>query len=306
MEGAISSGRPNTRIVVVTGGNKGIGFEVCRQLGSHGVTVVPTARDETRGAEAVEKLRSLGVADLIFHQLDITDTSSIATLVDFLKIRFGKLDILVNNAAIGGVEFLQELDASEEKFAGMDSDQMLEWMVKNVREPIDGAKKGLQTNYYGTKHVTEALLPLLQSSSDGRIVTVSSQFGLLRLISNEEVRQEFSDIDNLTEERLDELLDKFLEDFEADALEARGWPTGYSAYKVAKAAMNAYSRMLARRHPALRVNCAHPGYVRTGLTMSSGVLTPEEGARNVVKVALLPDGGPTGKYFAQGEEASFV
>lgn len=305
MEGDVSSG-PNTRIAAVTGGNKGIGLEVCRQLASHGVTVVLTARDETRGAEAVEKLRAVGLADIIFHQLDITDPSSIATLVDFLKTRFGKLDILVNNAAVGGVEYLQELDASEEKFAGMDFDEMLEWMVKNVREPIDGAKEGLQTNYYGTKHVTEAVLPLLQSSSDGRIVNVSSIFGLLRLISNEEVRQELSDIDNLTEERLDELLDKFLEDFEADALEARGWPAKFSAYKVAKAAINAYSRMLARRHPELRVNCAHPGYVRTEITMSSGVLTPEEGARNVVKVALLPDGGPTGKYFAEGQEASFV
>ncbi|XBI57149.1 hypothetical protein VPH35_038614 [Triticum aestivum] len=97
-----------------------------------------------------------------------------------------------------------------------------------------------------------------------------------------------------------------LRDFEADALEARGWPMGYSAYKVAKAAMNAYSRLLARRYPALRVNCTHPGYVKTDITMNSGILTPEEGARNVVKVALLPEGGPTGKFFAEGEEASFV
>ncbi|VAH34250.1 unnamed protein product [Triticum turgidum subsp. durum] len=284
MEGAISSG-PNPRIAVVTGGNKGIGFEVCRQLASHGVAVVLTARDEPRGAEAVEKLRALGLAQVIFHQLDVTDTSSIATLFVFLKTRFGKLDIL---------------------FAGMDFDQMLEWMVKNVREPVDSAKKGVQTNYYGTKHVTEAVLPLLQSSSEGRIVNVSSLFGLLRLISNEEVRQELNDIDNLTEERLDELLDRFLRDFEADALEARGWPMGCSAYKVAKAAMNAYSRLLSRRHPALRVNCVHPGYVKTGITMNSGVLTPEEGARNVVKVALAPEGGPTGKFFAEDEEASFV
>uniref|UniRef100_A0A8R7PH14 (+)-neomenthol dehydrogenase n=1 Tax=Triticum urartu TaxID=4572 RepID=A0A8R7PH14_TRIUA len=309
MEGAISSG-PNPRIAVVTGGNKGIGFEVCRQLASHGVAVVLTARDEPRGAEAVEKLRALGLAQVIFHQLDVTDTSSIATLFVFLKTRFGKLDILVNNAAIGGLLVHAGLNKlicrCAQQFAGMDFDQMLEWMVKNVREPVDSAKKGVQTNYYGTKHVTEAVLPLLQSSSEGRIVNVSSLFGLLRLISNEEVRQELNDIDNLTEERLDELLDRFLRDFEADALEARGWPMGCSAYKVAKAAMNAYSRLLSRRHPALRVNCVHPGYVKTGITMNSGVLTPEEGARNVVKVALAPEGGPTGKFFAEDEEASFV
>ena len=84
----------------------------------------------------------------------------------------------------------------------------------------------------------------------------------MQLISNEKVRRELSDIDNMTEERLDELLAEFLRDFESGGAEARGWPAEFSAYKVAKAAMNAYSRMLARRHPALRVNCAHPGYSR--------------------------------------------
>jgi (+)-neomenthol dehydrogenase len=128
----------------------------------------------------------------------------------------------------------------------------------------------------------------------------------LQFINNEEVRQELNDIDSLTEKRLDELLDKFLKDFEAGALEARGWSTGFAAYKMAKAAMNAYSRILANRYPELRVNCAHPGYAKTDMTMSSGVLTPEEGARNVVKVTLLPEGGPTGVYFAKGEEASFL
>ncbi|XP_037469501.1 (+)-neomenthol dehydrogenase-like isoform X2 [Triticum dicoccoides] len=313
MEGAISS-RPNTRVAVVTGGNKGIGFEVCRQLASDGeVTVVLTARDETRGTEAVEKLRALGLTDddVVFHQLDITDESSIASLGDFLKTRFGKLDILVNNAAIAGVEYPQDVDTNEEKFAGMDTKQRLEWMIKTVREPIDAAKKAVETNYYGTKHVTQALLPLLlqsSSSSQGKIVCVSSDYGLLKLIGDEEVRRDLDDIDNLTEERVDEVLHKFLSDFEAGALEGRGWPAGFSASKVTLVATNAFARIMARRHPtlALRVNCADPGYVKTDMTMGSGVLTPEEGACSVVGVALLPDGGPTGKYFTKGREASFV
>ncbi|CAM0903642.1 unnamed protein product [Alopecurus aequalis] len=305
MEGAISS-PPNTRIAVVTGGNKGIGLEVCRQLASGGVTVVLTARDVTRGEAAMEKLKGLGLSDVVFHQLEITDASSIARLADFLKTRFGRLDILVNNAAVVGAEYPEALDTDEEKFRGLDYDQRLEWVVKTVNETFDAAKKCVQTNYYGTKHVMEALLPLLQSSSDGRIVNVSSVFGLLKLIKNEEVRQELNDIGNLTEQRLDELLDKFLKDFKAGALEEQGWPMGLAAYKMAKVAMNAYSRILAKRHPELRMNCAHPGYVNTDMTMSSGVLTTEEGACNVVKVALLPDGGPTGVYFAEGKEASFV
>lgn len=212
----------------------------------------------------------------------------------------------VNNAAVSGVEHVQEVDTNEEKFNGMDLNQRLEWVLKNIRDTVDGAKKSVQTNYYGTKQVIDTLLPLLQSSNEGRIVNVTSAYGLLRRINNEEIRQELDDIENLTEERLDELLGKFLKDFEADALEMHGWPVGLAAYKVAKAAMNAYSRILARRNRALRINCVHPGYVKTDMSMGSGVLTPEEGARSVVNVALLPDGGPTGAYFAMGQEASFV
>jgi (+)-neomenthol dehydrogenase len=112
----------------------------------------------------------------------------------------------------------------------------------------------------------------------------------------------------LTEERLDELLDMFLKDFEAgaSAVDARGWPAEFSAYKVAKATMNAYSRIMAKRHPELRINCAHPGYVRTDITRNSGILTPEEGARNITSVVLLPENGPTGAYFREGPQASFV
>jgi len=309
MEGSISSS-PSTRIAVVTGGNKGIGLEVCRQLTGNGVTVVLTARDEMRGAAAVKKLRELGLSNVIFHQLDITDASSIGRLADFLKTRFGRLDILVNNAAFGGVEYARDPAyasvTSDEELRGMDRDQRLEWLWRNSRETYDAAKKGLQTNYYGTKHVIEAFLPLLQASSDGRIVNVSSDFGLLRFFRNEELKQELNDVGSLTEERLDELLAMFLTDFEAGKVDARGWPAAFTAYKVAKAALNAYSRILAAKQTALRVNCVHPGYIKTDMTIHSGLLTPEEGGRRVLEVALLPEGGVTGAFFEDGEEASFV
>ncbi|KAJ1271998.1 hypothetical protein BS78_06G169500 [Paspalum vaginatum] len=300
MEDAIST-RRNTR---------GIGLEVCRQLAGNGITVVLTALDEKMGLEAVEKLN---FSDVISHQLDITDASSIARLADFLKTRFGKLDILVNNAAVGGTVYLQDpVDdpvTREENFNFMDRYQRLEWLWRNSRETYDAAKECLKTNYYGTKHAIEALLPLLKASSDGRIVNVSSDFGLLRCFGGEDLRQELDDVGKLTEERLDELLDQFLKDFRAGngVVEARGWPVAFAAYKVSKAAVNAYSRILAAKQPAVRVNCAHPGYVKTDITLHSGLLTPEEGARNVVKVALLPAGGVTGAFFEEGKElASFV
>lgn len=71
--------------------------------------------------------------------------------------------------------------ACAQQFGGMDQLQRLEWMATAVRETYAAAREGLQTNYYGTKHVIEALLPLLQASSDGRIVNVSSEWGLLRV-----------------------------------------------------------------------------------------------------------------------------
>ncbi|KAK3132550.1 hypothetical protein QOZ80_6AG0524320 [Eleusine coracana subsp. coracana] len=308
MEGAVSISR-SSRVAVVTGGNKGIGLEVCRQLASSGITVVLTARDEKRGSEAVEKLQKAGLSEIIFYQLDVTDAPNIGRLAHFMKARFGKLDILVNNAAVIGVEYVHDpVDVSvmsDKEFRGMDEHQMLEWLFKNIREPYGAAKQCLETNYYGIKHVIEAMLPLLVASSDGRIVNVSSINGQLRVL-NEELRQELDDVDNLTEERLDELLGKFLKDFEAGEAEAREWPTVLSAYKVSKTTMNSYSRILAKRHRELRVNCVHPGYVKTDMSLYSGVLTPAEGASNVTKVALLPAGGPTGTFFAMGEEEPFV
>ncbi|KAJ0054362.1 hypothetical protein Pint_00378 [Pistacia integerrima] len=87
------------RYAVVTGANKGIGFEICRQLASNGIVVVLTSRDEKRGLEAVQKLKESepGLSDyVIFHQLDVGNpATSVASLADFIATQFGKLDILV-------------------------------------------------------------------------------------------------------------------------------------------------------------------------------------------------------------------
>lgn len=317
MEGSIPDSS-STRIAVVTGGNKGIGLEVCRQLAAAStsglaVVVVLTARDEARGAAAVGKLRGLGLSNVVFHQLDITDAPSIARLADFLKTRFGKLDILVNNAGFVGLEYIQDridgTSTTSEEFCGMDMDKRLELLLKwCLRETCDAGKECMRINYHGTKQVTRALLPLLLASDSGRIVNVSSVLGQLRFFGSEALKRELDDVASLTEERLDEVAGAFVADLEAGAVEARGWwPAGFSAaYMVSKAALNAYSRVLARRHPALRVNCVHPGFVRTDMTVNFGMLTPEEGGSRVVAVALLPDGGPTGAYFQERQQAPFV
>ncbi|XP_028769661.1 (+)-neomenthol dehydrogenase-like [Neltuma alba] len=90
-------GEEAKRYAVVTGANKGLGYGICKKLAARGVTVVLTARDEKRGLGAVEKLKQFGVSSdsLVFHQLDVTDPSSIASLTHFITTTFGKLDILV-------------------------------------------------------------------------------------------------------------------------------------------------------------------------------------------------------------------
>ena len=131
---------------------------------------------------------------------------------------------------------------------------------------------------------------------------------LVQFFSGEELRQELSSIDTLTKQRLDELSALFLDDYKSGKLEPRGWPTDrvYAAYQASKALVSAYTRILARENPALRVNCVHPGYVETEMNCNTGDLTAAEGARVSVAVAVADHGGVTGAYFDRNEIASFV
>ncbi|XP_015873269.3 (+)-neomenthol dehydrogenase [Ziziphus jujuba] len=296
------------RIAVVTGANKGIGFETVRQLGFEGITVVLTARDEKRGIEAKSLLHQMGLSDrVVFHQLDVLDPLSIQSLADFVKDRFGRLDILVNNAGASG------LVVDEERLRALNIDPT-DWLAGKVVNLIEGvikhnyekAQECLNTNYYGVKRVTEALLPLLQLSPAGaRIVNVSSLRSELKRIPSESIRNELGDIENLTEEKVDAILKRFLHDFKENALEANGWPLMLPAYSMSKVTLNAYTRILAKKYNNMYVNCVHPGFVNTDINWHTGTLTLEEGAAGPVKLALIPDGGPTGCYFDRTEVADF-
>ncbi|XP_073145485.1 (+)-neomenthol dehydrogenase-like [Henckelia pumila] len=297
----------NKKYAVVTGANKGIGFEICRQLALKGVTVVLTARDEKRGLEAVEKLnKESGLSDfLFFHRLDVIDSQSVDSLAEFVKSRFGKLDILVNNAGILGAtvdsnSFRAAIDAIR---AGTNR-KNINWNGVSAMTH-DLAMEALQTNYYGAKRTTEALLPLLQSSSSPRIVNVSSSMGKLKNIPNEWAKGVLNDAENLTEESIDQVLNEFLESLKEGSLEAKGWPQYLGAYAVSKAAMSAYTRILARKYPSFRINCVCPGFVSTEMNFNTGIFTTEEGAEGPVMLALLPDDGPSGLFFVRKEVSSF-
>ncbi|XP_047181191.1 (+)-neomenthol dehydrogenase-like [Vigna umbellata] len=176
---------------------------------------------------------------------------------------------------------------------------------KELPQTCEMAKKCLRTNYYGAKETTEAFLPLLQLSNLPMIVNVSSEAGLLKYISNGWARRVLDDTENLTEELIDEVLREYMKDLKAGCLENKGWPTYLSAYMVSKAAMNSYTRLLAYRYPKLCINCVCPGFVKTDINKNTGILSVENGAASVVRLALLPNGSPSGHFFTRQEVSSF-
>ncbi|XP_073151196.1 (-)-isopiperitenone reductase-like [Henckelia pumila] len=302
------------RYAVVSGANKGIGFEICKQLASRGIHVILTSRDTKRGIEAKEKLeRHHGVSNnVVFHQLDVVDPVSIAALVDFVETNYGKLDILVNNAGVGGIgidgDSLIISQLVEGDIASVFSHGEPEAVeLKNGKfiESFGDAKHCIQTNYYGPKRVTEALIPLLQLSHSPRIVNVSSIMGNLRLLPNEWAKGILSNAETLTEEKIDQVIQEFLKSFEEGSLETNRWPTQLAAYKISKASLSAYTRIMAKKFPTFCINCACPGFVRTDMTCNQGPLSVEEGAEVMVNLALLADGGPSGSFFYRNEASFF-
>ncbi|XP_061340154.1 (+)-neomenthol dehydrogenase-like [Gastrolobium bilobum] len=293
------------RFAVVTGANKGIGYGICKKLASIGIVVVLTARNEKRGLEAMENLKEFGLSDfLVFHQLDVTDPASVASLADFIKTKFGKLDILVNNAGVaGGIvdgeNVLRQSQISLEKRG-----EISDWNIV-VRQNYELAEECVKTNFLGAERVTEALLPLLQLSTSPRIVNISAIIGRLKYIPNEWARGVFGDIENLTNEKLEEVLKEFLKDYKEGSLETKNWPGFLSGYTMSKTALNAYTMMLAKKFPRFRINCICPDFVKTDINQNTGFLSIDEGAESPVKLALLPDDGPSGLLFSRDEVFSF-
>ncbi|PNX76661.1 (+)-neomenthol dehydrogenase-like protein, partial [Trifolium pratense] len=293
---------------VVTGANKGIGLEIVKQLASLGIAVVLTARNETRGRDAITKLHQIGLSNVIFHQLDVVDALSIESLAKFIQQEFGRLDILINNAGASCVE----VDKEGLKALNVDPATWLSGKVDNtlfqgvITETYRSAEECLNTNYYGVKRVTMALLPLLQLSfGKARIVNLSSLRGELKRIPNERLRNELGVVEELSEEKIDATVKKFLYDFKGNALEANGWGMMLPAYSISKASLNAYTRVLSKKNPDILINCVHPGFVGTDLNWHKGTMTVDQGARGPVMLALLPDEGPTGCYFDCTELAEF-
>jgi NAD(P)-dependent dehydrogenase (short-subunit alcohol dehydrogenase family) len=234
------------RIALVTGANKGIGFEAARGIAKEGYILLLAARNPAAGRQAAANLAQEGL-DVRFVALDVTRAESISAAAARIEADFGKLDVLVNNAGI------------------TDSDD-----GPPSRARVDAIERVLRTNFLGAVATAQAMLPLLRKSDAGRIVNVSSDLG---------------------------------------SITRHGDPTWKYAhvkvlgYCASKAALNMFTVQLAfeLKDQGITVNSVNPGFTATDLNAHRGQQTVEEGAAEVVRVALQ-EHGPSGKFLETGGE----
>ncbi|MEZ0115454.1 NAD(P)-dependent dehydrogenase (short-subunit alcohol dehydrogenase family) [Catenulispora sp. EB89] len=228
-------------IALVTGANKGIGYEIAAGLGALGWSVGIGARDEQRRDEAVAKLRAAGV-DAFGVTLDVTDDESVAAAAQLIEDRAGRLDVLVNNAGIA------------EGWPDVPTALNPEVLLRMV-----------DTNVVGVVRVTNAMLPLLRRSAHPRIVNQSSHVASLT--------------------------------FQTTPGMNRGGISG--GYTPTKTYLNAVTIQYAKEleGSGILINLACPGYVATDLNGFQGTLTPAQGAAASIRLATLPDDGPSGGLF---------
>jgi NAD(P)-dependent dehydrogenase (short-subunit alcohol dehydrogenase family) len=234
-----------TKIALVTGANKGIGYEIAAGLGALGYRVGVGARDEARRETAVEKLRAAGV-DAFGVPLEVTSDRSVADAAELVERQAGHLDALVNNAGISGPT-------------------NPDWTQDPTTLDLDVVRTVVETNVIGAIRVTNAMLPLLRRSPSPRIVNLSSSVASLT--------------------------------FQASS-DAKAGPI-MAAYAPSKSFLNAVTLQYARQlaGTGILINAACPGLVATDFTGFQGPRTPEQGAATAIRLATLPDGGPTGSFF---------
>jgi NAD(P)-dependent dehydrogenase (short-subunit alcohol dehydrogenase family) len=236
-----------SKIALITGANRGLGFETAKQLGEQGITVVLGARSLEAADEAAAKLKALGI-DAHGLKLDVANPDDRAAAAESLAAQFGHLDILINNAGIGSSTGLASVTSQV-------TDEDL-FTVFN-------------TNLFAVVALTRELLPLLKKSPAGRIVNLSSILGSLTLHSGKQ-----------------------------------GLGAMPFAYDASKTALNAYTVHLAKelQGTPIKVNSAHPGWVKTDMGTSAAPMEIPDGAKTSVALALLGADGPSGKFIHLGKE----
>ena len=251
-------------LAVVTGANRGLGLETCRQLAGRGFRVILACRRGADGARAAASISAAG-AEVEPRQLDVADPASIAGFAERLRGEGAKVGALVNNAGV----YQTRLDGP------------------SARATID-------VNLLGPLRVTDALVPLLADGA--RVVMVSSGMGELSSLPSA-LRERFE-----APTDRDALLAAAVQ-FVAEAAAGAHGGDGALAYRVSKASLNAltrfYAASLAPR--GIAVNAVCPGWVRTDMGGAGAARAVPEGAAGIVWAATLPPGGPTGGFFRDGE-----
>jgi NAD(P)-dependent dehydrogenase (short-subunit alcohol dehydrogenase family) len=238
------------KVAFISGANRGIGFETARQLGQKGVTVIVSARTLQEAKEAAGKLTSENI-EAYGVVLDVTKEADRKAAAAFAAEKFGKLDILINNAGIGGEGGLlnaHTIETTESEFQAV-----------------------FNTNLYSVIAVTREFLPLLKKSAAGRIVNLSSILGSLTLqaMPNSPIA-----------------------------------PMKAFAYNASKTALNQFTVHLANelKDTNIKVNSAHPGWVKTELGTQHAQMDVADGAKTSVELALIGADGPNGKFIHAGKE----
>ncbi|XP_029130649.1 (+)-neomenthol dehydrogenase isoform X2 [Cajanus cajan] len=237
----------------------------------------------------MEILKQQGLAPYVhFLLLDVADPLSISAFASSFQAKFGAtLDILVNNAGVSYNE------------------------VEENSNSVEHAESVMKTNFYGPKLLIEALFPLFRcSSSVTRVVNVSSRLGSLNKIRNAEIKKVL-EREELSEVEIEGVVEMFLGDVRNGTWERRGWPSYWTDYAVSKLALNAYSRVLAKRYSfegsGLSVNCFCPGFTQTSMTKGKGTHTADHAAAVAATLALLPPHLlPTGKFFSLRNTTTFI
>jgi NAD(P)-dependent dehydrogenase (short-subunit alcohol dehydrogenase family) len=238
------------KVALVTGANRGIGLETARQLGQNGITVVVAARSLKAAKETAATLQGEGI-DAFPVQLDVTKEDDRKTAAKLVAEKYGKLDILINNAGVGAED-------------GM-------FNQKTVETTEAELQKVFGTNVFSVIAVTREFLPLLKKSSAGRIVNLSSILGSLTLHADPK-----SPIASI-------------KTFANDA---------------SKTALNMFTVHLASelKDTKIKVNSAHPGWVKTEMGTDQAPMEIVDGAKTSVQLALIGADGPNGRFIHMGSE----
>ncbi len=222
------------RVAVVTGANRGLGLETCRQLLARGLSVVMAGRDEAATERARRSLGE-GAERAVVVRLDVTDSSAIEAAHRLIVERLGGADVLVNNAAVLLAENREVLSI-----------------------PPEALRQTFETNLFGVIATCRVFVPPMAKRGYGRVVNVSSGAGQLARMS-----------------------------------------TYAPAYSMSKAALNAFTRIVAAtyRGKGVLANAVDPGWVRTDMGGPSAPRSVEQGVETTVWLATLPEDGPTGGFF---------